>query len=88
MENPPNELIESPHPQDVQQIALNNTLNQLLPPNTEFMTPKQGVRKQSIYLEDINDDGKQEAFILYKSLEGSKQVHLLVLQESGEKWLK
>ncbi|MCM3595634.1 VCBS repeat-containing protein [Metabacillus idriensis] len=82
----PNELIESPHPRDVRQIALNNTLNQLLPSSTEFMTPKQGVRKQSIYLEDINDDGKQEACILYKSLKGSKQVHLLVLQEKGEKW--
>ncbi|WP_338785840.1 VCBS repeat-containing protein [Metabacillus sp. FJAT-53654] len=82
----PSELIESPQPQDVKKIKLQHKLNQLLPSEIEFMTAKQGATNQSIFMRDINGDGKQEAFILYRSLKGNQQVQLLVLQESKEDW--
>jgi hypothetical protein len=84
----PSDLIESPKPQDVQKIQLLDKLNQLLPPENEFMTAKHGATKQSIFIKDINSDGKQEAFILYRSLKENQQVHLLVLQESNQAWIE
>lgn len=61
---------------------------ELLPPGAELITLKKEEHKQSIFVEDIDKDGKQEAFILYRNTKENNQVHLLVFKEQGEKWKK
>jgi hypothetical protein len=80
----PNDLIQSPKLHGQNQ-NVKDTLNQLLPPGIEYMTPKQAAIKKSIYIEDVNGDGTQEAFILYKNLKAN-HVHLLVLQQKHKEW--
>ncbi|RFU67083.1 VCBS repeat-containing protein [Bacillus sp. V59.32b] len=85
----PGDLIESPQLNDGQQLKVKDTLNQLLPSGIEYITPKQAAIKQSIFIEDVNGDGKQqEAFILYRNLKETEQVHLLVLQQKNKEWTK
>ncbi|CAH0344824.1 VCBS repeat-containing protein [Bacillus sp. CECT 9360] len=85
----PGDLIESPQLHDGQQLKVRAALNQLLPSGIEFITPKQAAIKQSIFIEDVNGDGKQqEAFILYRNLKENEQVHLLVLQKKKQDWIQ
>lgn len=46
------------------QEELKKTLDELLP-SVEYMTPNKSEQKQSIFIDDINQDGTQEAFVLY-----------------------
>lgn len=70
------------------QDQINNALKELLPSGAEYITPKKAEQKQSIFIDDINQDGKQEAFILYRDIKGNQQVHLLVLEENNGSWNK
>jgi hypothetical protein len=86
MAKSPGDLIESPELHDGQKRKIMDTLNQLLPSSVEYMTPKQATIKQSIFTEDVNSDGKLEAFILYRDFKENPQVHLLVLQQKNKEW--
>ncbi|PLR67147.1 VCBS repeat-containing protein [Bacillus sp. UMB0893] len=86
MAKSPADLIEYPQLHDGGKLKVKDTLNHLLPSGIEYMTPEQAAIKQSIFIEDVNGDGKQEAFILYRNLKRNKQVHLLVLQQRNKDW--
>ncbi|MBL4935029.1 hypothetical protein JK636_04570 [Clostridium sp. YIM B02515] len=68
------------------QEDISKILKEFLQPGAEFITLKKEDHKESIFVEDIDQDGKQEAFVLYRDTKENKQVHLLVLKEEGEKW--
>lgn len=67
---------------------IDKALKQILQPSTEYVTPKNSEQKQSVFMEDINQDGKEEAFTLYRDMKENRQVHLLMLQENNGKWNK
>jgi len=81
-------LNQEPGISNVKQVEIKKTLDKILPPGAEYMTPKKAEQKQSIFIEDINGYGKKEAFALYRDMRGNQQVHLLVLQEDKGKWDK
>lgn len=81
-------LNEAPILSDSKQNQIDKALKENLPPGYEYLTPKNMVQKQSIFKEDIDHDGKEEAFIFYWDMKENKQVHLLILQEDNGKWSK
>lgn len=82
----PNALIEAPQPEKKQKIELSEKAFELLPSNSELLVPENANKKQSIYIADVNDDGYQEAFLLYRGLGEKREVHLLSLQETENDW--
>lgn len=83
----PGELIKSPKPESVGEGNLLEKLEQLRPTNSEYLTPPRSASKQSVLIEDVNNDGRLEAFATYRSLGENRKVHLIVLQEGeGEDW--
>ncbi len=82
----PNALIEAPQQANKQNKELSKKAAELLPSNSELLTPVNSNKKQSIYIADINDDGNQEAFLLYRGLGENRKVHLLSLQETENEW--
>ncbi len=67
---------------------INKALKEILQPGSEYLTPRNTQQKQSIFTEDIDKDGKDEAFVLYRDMKENRQVHLLMLQEENGKWNK
>ncbi|MFL0365612.1 VCBS repeat-containing protein [Pseudobacillus sp. 179-B 2D1 NHS] len=84
----PNNLIKAPALEDGQKRKLHETLKQLVPPGMEYVTPKGAVVKQSIFMEDVDNDGKQEAFVVYKQPKENANLHLLILKEHKKSWLQ
>ncbi|MCH1627467.1 VCBS repeat-containing protein [Fredinandcohnia quinoae] len=84
----PNNLIKAPQLEDGQKWKLYETLKQLVPPGMEYVTPKGAVVKQSIFMDDVDNDGKLEAFVVYKQPKENGNLHLLVLKENKESWLQ
>lgn len=82
----PNELITSPQQQDEQKRNLEQQLKVLLPPSSELVTPVQNDKNQSVFIEDLDGDGRQEAIVLYKNPQQKSQVHVMVLQEEDNEW--
>lgn len=81
-------LIQSPMLSSLKQNEISKALKEILPTSAEYLIPKKAEQKQSIFIEDINGDGKEEAFILYKDTKDNQQVHLLMLKEDNGKWSK
>ena len=63
-------------------------LEEFLPAGAELLTPKKAEKKQSIYMEDLNKDGNQEAFLLYRNPNGNRQVHMMFLVNENGAWQK
>ena len=82
----PNDLITSPKQQDEQKRKLEQQLKILLPPSSELVTPVQSDKNQSIFIEDLDGDGQQEAIVLYRNPQQKSQVHVMVLQEENNEW--
>lgn len=82
----PNELITSPQQQDEQKRNMEQQLRALLPPSSELVTPVQSDINQSIFIEDLDGDGQQEAIVLYRNPQQKSQVHIVVLQEEDSEW--
>ncbi|MBU7592825.1 FG-GAP repeat domain-containing protein [Metabacillus halosaccharovorans] len=82
----PNALIEAPQQEKKQNIELSKKAAELLPSNSELLTPVNSNKKQSIFIADINNDANQEAFLLYRGLGENRKVHLLSLQETENDW--
>lgn len=81
-------LIQTPMLVNGKENEIDKALKQILQPSTEYVTPKNSEQKQSVFMEDINQDGKEEAFTLYRDMKENRQVHLLMLQENNGKWNK
>ena len=82
----PTELISSPEQQDEQKSKLEQQLKILLPPSSELVTPVQSDKNQSIFIEDPDGDGQQEAIVLYRNPQQKSQIHVMVLQEEDNEW--
>lgn len=78
--------IKEPTPQTQQQADINQVIKELLPADAQLITAKNTKQKQSIFMEDIDQDNKQEAFVLYQGKNDNQQAHLLVLQEENGTW--
>ncbi len=63
-------------------------LEEFLPAGAELLTPKKAEKKQSIYMEDLNKDGNQEAFLLYRNPNDNRQVHMMFLVNENGAWQK
>jgi len=81
-------IIQSPQSENEAHEQLKEVLNTLLSSDIEYVTPKNTQQKQSIYIDDIDQDSKKEAFVFYKEKEENRQVRLLVLQNDGQEWNK
>lgn len=81
-------LLQSPLLTNKEHEELKEVLDKLLPANVEYLTPRKVQEKQSIFIDDINKDGKQEVFVLYKESGENQQANILVLQKDNEKWNK
>lgn len=82
----PTSLIQAPMLSNGKENEINKSLKEILLPGSEYLTPKNTQQKQSIFTEDIDNDGKTEAFVLYRDMKENRQVHLLMLQEENGKW--
>ncbi|WP_259473050.1 FG-GAP repeat domain-containing protein [Clostridium estertheticum] len=83
-----NNLTKAPQAESIKQEKIKKVLDKILPPGSEYVTPKKANQKKSIFIEDIDKDGKQEAIVLYIDMKENMQVHLLTLKESNETWNK
>lgn len=81
-------LIQAPMLENVEENKINKELKEILTPGSEFLVPKNSQEKQSIFIDDVDKDGKNEAFVLYRNMKENRQVHLLMLKEENEKWNK
>ncbi|WP_258880704.1 FG-GAP repeat domain-containing protein [Clostridium estertheticum] len=83
-----NNLTKAPQAESIKQEKIKKVLDEILPPGSEYVTPKKANQKKSIFIEDIDKDGKQEAIVLYIDMKENRQVHILTLKESNETWNK
>lgn len=81
-------LMQVPQPESTMQDKMKKALDKILPPGSEYVTSKKSDQKKSIFIEDINKDGKQEAVVLYMDMKENRQVHLLTLNEVDGTWNK
>ncbi|MBU3173546.1 FG-GAP repeat domain-containing protein [Clostridium estertheticum] len=83
-----NNLTKAPQAESIKQEKIKKVLDEILPPGSEYVAPKKSQQKKSIFIEDINKDGKQETVVLYIDMRENRQVHILTLKESNETWNK
>lgn len=83
-----NNLTKAPQAESIKQEKIKKVLDEILPPGSEYVVPKKSEQKKSIFIEDINKDGKQETVVLYIDMRENRQVHILTLKESNETWNK
>lgn len=79
-------LIDAPKLSNEKQEDFKEVLEKLLPAGSEYATAKNSEPKQSVFTEDINNDGKQEGFVLYRTTKENQPVHLMVLEENNGSW--
>ena len=79
-------VIQAPMLSSSNENEINKALEEFLLPSTEYVIPKNS--KQSIFIEDIDQDSKKEVLTLYRDMKENRQVHLLMLQEDNGKWNK
>lgn len=81
-------LIEKPKLADKKQEDIKDVLDKLLPEGAEYATAANSIPKQSVFMEDIDNDGIQEAFTLYYDTKQNNSVHLMSLRAVNGKWNK
>lgn len=79
-------LIDAPKLSDEKQEDIKAVLEKLIPAGSEYVTAMKSEPKQSIFTEDINQDGRQEVFALYRDTKENDPVHLMVLEENMGNW--
>ena len=85
----PVSLIEAPkHAQRTEYIEDNllQTVKGLLPAGTSLYVPDEPVGCEAYYLEDINNDGRNELIVFYKSTVRADQAGALVFQMEKGVW--
>lgn len=81
-------LLETPKAYGEEQIRVETVIKEYLPVDAQYVTAKDDLPKQSIFTEDINQDGAEEIFVLYRDLKDNQQIRLLMLQESEGSYQK
>lgn len=81
-------FIQQPKAENSKEEDLTQKIKSILPAGAEYLTADQSDKKQSIVLDDINQDGKQEALVLYRDTRDNKQAHFLLLQEKDGSYEK
>lgn len=74
-------FIQQPKADSSKEEDITQALKNILPAGAEYLTADNSDKKQSIVLSDMNQDGKQEAVVLYRDTRDNKQAHFLILQE-------
>lgn len=74
-------FIQQPKADSSKEEDITQKLKNILPAGAEYLTADNSDKKQSIVLDDLNQDGKQEALVLYRDTRDNKQAHFLILQE-------
>jgi hypothetical protein len=59
-------LLQSPLLTNKEHEELKEVLDKLLPVNVEYVTPKKVQEKQSIFIDDINNDGRIDKKVLFQ----------------------
>ncbi len=81
-------LIDKPKLADEKQEDIKDVLEKLLPEDAEYATAANSIPKQSVFMEDIDNDGIQEVYALYYDTKQNNSIHLLVLKEVDGNWNK
>jgi hypothetical protein len=81
-------FIQQPKADNLKEEDLTQKIKSILPAGAEYLTADHSDKKQSIVLGDVNQDGKQEALVLYRDTRDNKQAHFLVLQEKDGSYTK
>ena len=81
-------FIQQPEADNSKEEDLTQKIKGILPVGAEYLTADHSDKKQSIVLDDINQDGKQEALVLYRDTRDNKQAHFLMLQEKDGSYEK
>ena len=71
-------FIQQPKADNSKEEDLTQIIKSILPAGAEYLTADHSDKKQSIVLDDINQDGKQEALVLYRDTRDNKQAHFLI----------
>lgn len=74
-------FIQQPKSDSSKEEDITQAIKNILPAGAEYLTADNSDKKQSIVLDDMNQDGKQEAVVLYRDTRDNKQAHFLILQE-------
>lgn len=81
-------FIQQPKADDSKEEDLTQKIKSILPAGAEYLTADNSDKKQSIVLDDMNQDGKQEALVLYRDTRDNKQAHFMILQEKDGSYTK
>ncbi|NNJ32777.1 FG-GAP-like repeat-containing protein [Lacrimispora defluvii] len=81
-------FIQQPKADNSTEEDLTQKIKSILPAGSVYLTADHSDKKQSIVLDDINQDGKQEALVLYRDTRDNKQAHFLILQEKDGNYEK
>lgn len=81
-------VLQQPKQTDVQQESLKSVIDKMLPPGAEYVVAKSTIRKQAIYTQDLNRDGKKEGLAFYQNSHDNKQIHLLIVKQEKGTWIK
>lgn len=63
-------LTKAPQSESIKQDRIKKVLDKILPPGSEYVSPKKANQKKSIFIEDINKDGKEDTVVLYVDMKG------------------
>lgn len=80
--------MQQPKQTDEQQDSLKNVMDKMLPPGAAYMVAKSAVRKQAIYTDDLNKEGKKEGLAFYQNSHDNNQIHLLIVKQENGAWKK
>ncbi|MDF2889293.1 MAG: hypothetical protein K0R23_3678 [Lacrimispora sp.] len=81
-------FIQQPKADSREEADITQKLKSILPAGAEYLTADSSDKKQSIVLDDMDQDGKQEALVLYRDTRDNKQAHFLILQEKDGDFTK
>lgn len=65
--------------------GIESALNKSIGQNYSYIYPSSGVNRAACMTEDIDNDGKKEAVVLYKSTD-TAELHLNLLSQKNERW--
>ncbi len=77
------ELISSPELSGEKQTDMITVLKGLLPEGAEYATAKKSEPKQSVFTEDMDQDGRQEGIALYYDTKENQPVHMVLIKEDS-----
>jgi len=79
------DLLRAPRT-DAQQSAVQTALNAYLGETLQLKYPRAGSQPDPVLFADLDGDGVQEAAVLYTAQSKGQNVHLSVLEQTGDSW--